>query len=92
MGAILWTVSFGYLPMPSGKSDSPFSSYRAMGLVLQVGLLVSGGAVLGAMAGIWVEKRLEQQGWPVAVGVFVGLAVGLMLAVLRLLQEVRWKP
>ena len=78
--------------MPTGKSDSQFSSYRAMALVFQVGLLVSGGAVLGVMAGIWVEKRLDQQGWPVAVGVFVGLAVGLALAIVRLMQEVRWKP
>lgn len=63
-----------------------------MALVFQVGLLVSGSTVLGAMAGSWVEKRLAQQGWPVAVGVFVGLAAGLTLAVWRLMQEVRWKP
>ena len=52
----------------------------ALSLVLELGLILVFGAVLGWRAGFWLEERWGPPGLASAIGVFLGVTGGLLVA------------
>jgi len=78
--------------MSPDENRPPTSFTGAIALIGQVGLLISGATVLGLLAGQWVDRRIAGNGILTVLGLGLGLACGIGLALGRLMRESRWTP
>lgn len=73
---------------PVWNTPGVLSAFRLLG---SLGLMVALGTVAGVMLGAWADRRLATGGYLTALGVFVGLAVGIGGAAALLKREGTWK-
>ncbi len=72
------------IPPPNGEGFAIRSALRLVGLV---GFLVSASILTGTWVGIKLDQALETQGIVTALGILLGLFIGLGLAGWFLLRE-----
>jgi len=62
------------------------SDWAAFGLIGQVGLYISAGALLGIAAGLFIDNRFHTSPLATLIGLLLGLAVGIYM-VYRLISS-----
>jgi F0F1-type ATP synthase assembly protein I len=70
------------------KKHPDANDYNAFALVGQVGLYIAGGAVLGALAGTFIDHKLNSAPVATLIGLLLGLAVGIY-GVFRLVSSLK---
>ena len=73
---------------PDNRTLQAFGPLRLLG---SLGLLVAGGTLAGLLIGGWADRRLDAGGALTALGLLLGVGVGLAAAVAVLLREIPWK-
>jgi F0F1-type ATP synthase assembly protein I len=67
----------------SGHDESPFSKLAT------VGLEIGAGAGLGAVVGIWVDRKWNCGPWGTVIGVCLGIASGMYLLIKEAIKSSR---
>jgi F0F1-type ATP synthase assembly protein I len=63
------------------KSDDSSRDDSNLGKLATLGLEIGAGAGLGALLGIWIDRKLNSAPWGVLIGTCLGIASGMYLLI-----------